>query len=276
MRKYLLLILLIGVVTTLYFVSSSSRGYCLFKPAPEAKKIERIKEGDQAIAIKEALGLLKIRKDSQALAIFKGVLVDQPDNLDALWGEAEVLRRSRDYKASESLLNEILKKSPGHTPSLISLAYIAYKDDKLEEALELINQVFANDQQDKSNQALAYMLMGAINSRRSAKSRFFNKIKYGLQIKRHFLKAATLAPDLPEVHLALGTFYLLAPAIMGKDLGRAIKELELAVKIAPGFATANARLAQCYKNKGMQDKYTFYISLAKSLDPENEVLRELE
>lgn len=276
MRKYLLSILLIGIVAIFYLIPSLNRGSCPFGPAPEAKKLERIKKGDQPIAIKEALRLLKIRKDNQALAIFKGVLVDEPNNLDALWGEAEVLRRSRDYKASESILNEILKKSPGHAPSLISLAYIAYKDDKLQEALELIDQVFANDHQDKNNQALAYMLMGVINSRRSAKSRFFNKIKYGIQIKRHFLKAASLAPDLPEVHLGLGTFYLLAPAIMGRDLDRAIEELELAVKIAPGFATANARLAQGYKNKGMQDKYTFYISLAKSLDPENEVLWELE
>lgn len=264
-------VLLIVILGTLALIAAFYFGWG--RKINKVKCIEKITRGQD---MRTGLELLRMRKDKEALAIFEKVLIDEPNNLDALWGEAEVLRRSRDYKASESILNEILKKNPGHAPSLISLAYIAYRDDKLQEALELINRVFANDHRDKNNQALAYMLMGAINSRRSAKSRFFNKIKYGIQIKRHFLKAESLAPDLPEVHLGLGTFYLLAPPIFGRNIDKAIEELELALKIAPDFATANARLAQGYKKKGMQDKYAFYISRAQRLDPENEVLQELK
>ena len=265
MKKYLVALCLIIAVSALFYFFLA-----------RARKIKCIERPLYSEAINSAIELLRVRKDDQALGIFERVLADEPGNLDALWGKAEVLRRSRSYKESEGILNEILKKNSGHAPSLISLSYIAYKDDKLPEAEQLITRVFVSDYADEDSQALAYMMLGAINSKRAAgKASFFNKIKYGMQIKCHFLRAEALAPDLPEVHLGLGTFYLLAPPVFGRDIDKAIKELELAVKIAPDFATANARLAQCYKKKGLQDKYAFHITRAKELDPDNELLKGL-
>lgn len=276
MRKYFLVTLvIIGLVAGLY-VARLNEGTCPFKPKPGAEKIECAKKDKPAKSLNNAFVLLKNRKDKDALAIFERILLTQPDNLDALWGKAEVLRRSRDYQESENLLNKILSKSPKHISSLISLAYIRYKDDQLNEARQLINQILATNSPDRENQALAYMMLGSINSRRSQKGWVFSKIIYGTQIKGYFLKAKELAPSLPEVHLGLGTFYLLAPAIVGGNLDKAFEELELAIKIAPDFATANARLAQAYKKKGLQDKYNFYINRAKILDPKNEVLKELK
>ncbi len=222
----------------------------------------------------QAFTLLRDRKDKEALGIFEQVLSATPDNLDALWGKAEVLRRARDYQQAQELLDKILEKNPGHIPSLISLAYLRYKDDRLNEALKLIHRVLRMDNLDKANKALAYMMLGTINSRRSSKGWFLNKITYGTQIKGYFLKAKELAPEFPEVHLGLGTFYLLAPAIAGGNLNKAFEELEYAVKIAPDFATANARLAQAYKEKGDLEKYNLYLNRAKELDPQNEVLHE--
>ncbi len=248
-----------------------NRGACPLRTVPAAGKIESIKEDN---SLKGAFILLKNRKDKEALAIFQRVLTSQPDSLDALWGKAEVLRRDRDYRQSEELLNKILNLNPKHIPALISLSYIRYKDDKLKEALRLVNQVLKINSLDKENQALAYMMLGSINSRRSQKGWFLSKVAYGTHIKSYFLRAKELAPELPEVHLGLGTFYLLAPAIIGGNLDNALQELELTVDIAPEFATANARLAQAYKKKGLQDKYNFYINRVKNLDPKNEVLNE--
>jgi tetratricopeptide (TPR) repeat protein len=278
LRKYLVVLLAIGwVITLLYFLPFKKKS-CPLEITSGAKKITCIKKAEQSGegSLNDAFSLLKSRNDNAALVIFDKVLIAQPDNLDALWGKAEVLRRIRDYKRSEVLLNGILKREPGHIPSLISLAYIRYKDDKLEEALQLVNLVLKNKCPDRENEALAYMMLGTINSRRTAKGWFFSKVRYGTQIKCFFLKAEELAPDLPEVHLGLGTFYLMAPAIVGGNLSKAIGELELAVRIAPGFATANARLAQGYKKKGDWEKYHFYLRRAKELDPENEVVREDE
>jgi tetratricopeptide (TPR) repeat protein len=239
----------------------------------KTEKTEGIKH---ARLINDALRLLKFRKDKDALDIFEKILISQPGNLDALWGKAEVLRRSRDYKQAETILNEILKKKPKHQPSLVSLAHLRYKEGKLNEALSLISLVLNNDDPDKDNAALAYIILGAINSSRAEKGGILDKIRYGVKIKRHFLKAKELVPDLPEARLALGTFYLLAPAVIGGNLDEAIKELEFTVKIAPDFATADARLAQAYKKKGDLGKYNLYIQRAKKLDPENEVLKEIK
>jgi len=234
-----------------------------------------LKEKKETRSLNEGLSLLKNRKDKEAIVIFENVLASQPDNLDALWGKAEVLRRGRNYQQSEELLRKILEKEPNHSSSLISLAYIRYKDDRLKDALKLINRALDGLILDKENQALCYMMLGVINSRRSEKGLFLSKIIYGTRIKSYFLRAKELSPDLPEVHLGLGTFYLLTPAIAGGNLDRAIEELGLAVEIAPDFATANARLAQAYKKKGDLEKYNFHIGRARQLDSHNEALKEI-
>ena len=225
--------------------------------------------------IDDAFILLKNRKDKEALVILEQVLDGDPGNLDALWGKAEALRRRRDYKEAQTLLNNILKQSPSHSSALLSLSYIRLKEDKLKDALKLVNRALVSSRSDKENQALAYVMLGTINASRAAGGGFFSKITYGLHIKGYFLKAKALAPDLPEPHLAIGTFYLSAPKIIGGNLDLAIRELEQAVRIAPGFATANARLAAAFKTKGNLGKYNYYLKRARELDPQNEIVREI-
>ena len=267
MKKFILLILIIISITALiYFLPRTC-------PLRQQEKITG-KNVIQDAQLERGLELLRIRKDKDALAIFEKILVTQPEDLDALWGKAEVARRLREYQQAEKLLNQILSNNPSHTSSLISLAYIRYKDDKLDESLKLVREALKQTDIDTRNKALAYMMLGSINGRRAKKGGFFSKLTYGTQIKNHFLKAKEIAPDLPEVHLGLGTFYLLAPAIAGGDLNKAVEELELTVKIAPEFATPHARLAQAYQKKGNAEKYNFHLNRAKELDSENEVLKE--
>lgn len=239
------------------------------------KRVECLKPTGQDTLIRNALALLKKRDDGAALKNFEAVLANAPDNINALWGKAEVLRRNRDYKESEGMLNKILSADKRHVPSLLSLAYIRYKDGGFSEGVSLVNRVLNMDYVEKEDTALAYILLGSINSKYAARGGFLNKVKYGTRIKGYFLKASKLSPDMPEGHLALGTFYLLAPAFAGGNINKAIQELETAFKIAPGFATVSARLAQVYKMQGQMDKFAYYFQRAKHLDPENEVLKEI-
>lgn len=271
-RFFSFFIIIIICIATLYFIFNLSKTPSSLRPIQSSVKILQ----DNNNSISHALALLRARKDNEALVIFDKLCLEQPQNIDALWGKAEVLRRRRDYKDSENILQGLLKNNPRHAASLISLAYIRYKDDELNEALKLINRALENKYLDKENQALCFMMLGTINSRRCFKGGLFSKIKYCTKIRSYFLKAKELGPDLPEVHLGLGTFYLLAPAIIGGNSERAFKELELALKLSPDFATANARLAQCYKKKGDLEKYNCYIKRTMQIDPENEVLREIK
>ena len=264
------------ILALAYLMLLQSKRQCPLLNSFSKQEASIFKEKKEAQSLEAGLSLLKNRRDKEALAVFETVLLAQPDNLDALWGKAEVLRRNRDYQQAEEILNKILSKTPKHVSSLISLAYIRYKDDRLKESFELVRQALKSGKLYRENRALAYMMLGSINGRRSAKGGFLSKVRYGTRIKFYFLKAKELAPDLPEAHLGLGTFYLLAPAIAGGNLDKAIEELEFAVKIAPDFATVNARLAQAYKKKGLVDKYNFHLGRAEALDPQNEALQEIK
>jgi tetratricopeptide (TPR) repeat protein len=275
MKKYLLIILFLGVVLAML---NFNQGSCplrkMLTPRFLGQETLKVEKDEMTRALDKALLLLKARKDSAALEILEKIILIEPENIQALWGKAEILRRNRNFKQAQEILNKILSEKSDHAASLISLSYIDYKHDRLSEAMALIKQALKIKNLSEEDKALAYMMLGSINSRRSAKGWIFSKIHYGLQIKGYFLKAKKLAPDSPEVHLSLGTFYLLAPAIVGGDLDKAGEELSLSVKMAPEFATANARLAQWYKKKGDLEKYDYYLKKAKILDSANEVVYE--
>ena len=278
MKKYILVLLVaVAAWAPLYIF----RNYqCPFKqvlapPVTEGKKTA-LPATDLSRSEDNFLNYLRLRKDVLALAEIEKILSLQPDDLSALWGKAEVLRRNYKFTESERILNRILALSPCHAPALISLSYIRYHDGKLNDALRLLKAVLDNPDLDRKDRTLAYMLMGSINAKRAAQGGLFSKIAYGTHVGGYFEKARALAADLSEVHLGLGAFYLLAPKIVGGGLDKAIQELEIAVKLTPDFATANARLAQAYKKKGDLEKYDFYLKQARGLDPENEVLKEIE
>lgn len=222
------------------------------------------------------LKYLKLRQDNLAQKEAEKILAIAPDDLCALWGKAEILRRTYKFTDAQKLLKQILAGCSGHAPSLISLAYIRYHDHKFPEALKLLKEALKQPDLDRENKAMAYMLIGSINAKRAMQGGFLSKVLYGTRIMGYFERALAFAPDLPEVHLGLGTFCLLAPKIAGGDVDRAIEELEWAVKLAPDFATPQARLAQAYKEKGNIEKYNFYLKRAKELDPDNEVAKEIE
>ena len=273
MKKYLFWVLIASALFLMLFLESKRQ--CPLSKSSPRQESTSLKEREEIKPLAEGLSLLKYRKDKEAAAIFEAILLKEPYNPDALWGKAEALRRQRDYQQAEESLTKILAQEPRHISALISLAYIRYKDDRLNEALKLIDNALDCQNINRENQALCYMMLGTINSRRSGKGTFLNKVIYGTRIKSYFLRAKELCPDLPEVRLGLGTFYLLAPAIVGGSLDKAIVELEETIKMAPDFATANARLAQAYRKKGFLDKCELYLKRAQELDPENEALQEM-
>lgn len=274
MKKIILVSLILIAAIVPFFIFKNIT--CPFKRQPGIQIIKSIEKDKTTKLLNEALVSLKFRKDRDALVIFEMILLEQPDNLDALWGKAEILRRAYNFEEAEKIFNDVLVKCPGHASSLISLSYIRYHDNKFSEALKILKQVLKQLDLERENKALAYMLIGSINAKKASLGGFFCKVVYGTRIKGCFEKAKSIAPDLAEVRLGLGSFYLLAPKIAGGDVDRAIEELECAVQLTPDFATANARLAQAYRKKQILDKYNFYLQRAKELDPDNEVVKEIE
>lgn len=273
MKKYILVLLILIAVAAPFFIFKDR--YC-----PLSTVLIKDDKPIHAIDLKtnqtNMLKHLKYRKDKLALAEAEEILSQEPSDLCALWAKAEVLRRTYKFKESESLLNRVLTQSPDHAPSLISLSYIRYHNNEFEEGLKLLKRMLSQPDLDKESEALAYMLVGSINAKKVSLGGWFSKIVYGFRIKSYFEKAKALSPDLSEIRLGLGSFYLLAPSIIGGDIDKAVEELQCAVELTPDFATASARLAQAYKKKGNLEKYNFYLKRTEELDPENEILKALK
>jgi len=275
-KSTVFLFLSIGLITVfLYFKPGAELPASPVQPALKLCKPAQAKI-DLNACRDNFLVLLKVRNDAAALAEIEKVLAVNSADIEALWGKAEVLRRGYSFAESEKILQQVLSQNPGHTSSLISLSYIRYHDGRFEEALALLKKVLGQRNLSRENKALSYMLIGSINAKKASLGGLFSKVVYGTHIRGYFEKAKHLAPDLSEVYLGLGTFYLLAPRIVGGDTQRAIVELETAVRLTPEFATANVRLAQAYKKKGNMEKYNFYFQQAQRLDPNNEILKELK
>ncbi|MBU1727016.1 MAG: tetratricopeptide repeat protein [Candidatus Omnitrophica bacterium] len=266
-----ILVVLLVVFWAVVLIPRLNKKFFRLKQAP-AVRTEFVKP---PVSLKDAMVLLRNRKDAQALAIFEEVLVREPSNTEALWAKAEILRRRSKYNESETILNQVLKSDPEYLPAMISMSYIEYKTGSANEALRLINKVLENPKKNREDEALALIMLGTINKKRSSEGWLFDKIRFGTKIKGYLIQANKIAPELPEAHFALGSFYLLAPSVIGGDLNKAIDELKLAVEIAPDFASANARLAQAYKKSGDLADYEFFLKKARELEPDNEVLKEM-
>lgn len=277
MKRYQWILLIVAIVIGAWvFLPKSKLNVCRIVPAPKPLQAAQLMKPavDSDTTLRDALIQLKSRKDKEAMALFDKVLAGNPANADALWGKAEVLRRSYDFTDSEAILIKVFEVNKKHLSSLITLSYIRYKQEKLNDARDLVMKVLADDKLDRENEAMAYMMLGAINGRRAEKSWLFGKVAYGTQIECYFLKAKEIAPDLPEVRLGLGAFYLKAPGFVGGDVDKAIEEFVAATKMTPEFATPYARLAQAYKKKGNMKLCNFYKAKTIELDPENEVIKE--
>lgn len=272
MKKYILVLLILFVAVAAFLIIKKSSP--INPPAKDNKDI--IRNVDLKASQGNLLKFLRQRNDALASREIKRILSAEPENLPALWAKAEVLRRAYEFEEAEKLLHKILTTEADYAPALISLSYIKYHSSDFNGALGLLNPLLKRADLEDENQALVYMLLGSINAKRASAGGVFSKIIYGTHIRGFFEKAKSLGPDLSEVRLGLGTFYLLAPKIIGGNVDKAIEELTYAIKLAPDFATPHARLAQAYQKKGDLENYNFYLQRTEELDPENEVLREIE
>ena len=221
------------------------------------------------------LGLvyLDLHQDQEAYQIFNGLLVSNPDMVEATWGLAESLRRKHDIIKAESLLNEAIKVDSQFAPALISLAYIKYSKMDFAGSVRLALKVIQQgpDKMDLSNYVRAYCLYAGSKGMIAYYGGLLSKLVNGLAVKSNLDKAHRLQPDSPAVLFGLGSYYLLAPAIAGGDKTKAEKYFNQALKADPLLADVYVRLAQLAKIEGDKQKYDFYLNKALEIDPQNEL-----
>ncbi len=223
------------------------------------------------------LGLtyLNEHKDKDAQRVFSEIDAKDPK---AKWGLAEVLRRGRDYKKSEEMLQEVIKENPDFAPAYISLAYIRYIRRNFSESLRLAHKVMdlRLDNVDASSYVRACLIAAASRGMLAHYGGPLAKILNGNAAKSNIMKAESLQPDSAEVMLGVGSYYLLAPAFVGGNIDKALDYLERAVKKDSLLADAYVRLAQVYKLKGEYQLYEKNIEEALRIDPQNELALDIK
>ncbi len=222
------------------------------------------------------LGLvyLNLHKDQEAGETFNKIRTQEPDSLKAKWGAAEVLRRSHELSSSERLLQEVLKKDPDFSPAIISLAYIRYIQLKFEEAVRLARQVEVKGQEgvDLSNYVRAILLIAGAKGMIAHYGGPLSKAINGTAVLPRLWKAEKLQPDSAGAAFGLGSFYFLAPGVVGGSKAKAEEHFKKTIELDPYFVEAYVRLAQLYSVKGDKKKYREYLQKAQEIDPQNEIL----
>ncbi|MBD3263806.1 MAG: hypothetical protein GF375_01735 [Candidatus Omnitrophica bacterium] len=226
------------------------------------------------------LGLvyLNLHQDEEAEETFRKILDIDISSIPAQWGVAEALRRRYDCEVCERLLNEIIKASPQFWPAYNSLAYLKFLQGEFDETAKLAYKVIKQDKNevDLSNYVRAHGLFAGSKGMIAHYGGPVSKIVNGRLILPYLKKAQSLKPDSAIVYFGMGTYYLLVPEAFGRDLDRAEKNLKKAIEADPYFVDAYVRLAQVYKTKGDEERYSELMEEASSIDAKNPLVSDIK
>jgi tetratricopeptide (TPR) repeat protein len=226
------------------------------------------------------LGLvyLNMYKINEADGVFLDMLQLNPKSVEAKWGHAEVLRRRHRLDQSRVILGEIVKQNPEFSPASITLGYLLYEKKDYDGAIRLAIRVLKQGpgKVDLSNYVRAYLIIASSKGMIALAGGPFSKLINGMQVLPYLKKAEKLEPESAGVAFGLGSYYVLAPPFTGGDKKKGLGYLEKAVRLDPQFVDVYARLAEFYQAQGDRERYHFYLNKAQELDPENELLLEVE
>lgn len=249
------------------------------KTGPPAALMQ-LKNNPDSIDNLYILGLvyLNLHRDKEAGEVFVRIIDSNPQIIEAKWGLAEALRRRHDLEKSEVLLEEVINANPEFSPAYVTLAYIRYRDFKLDDAVKLASRVIQQGRVrvDLSNYTRAYLIIGGAKGMIAHYGGPLSKFINGTAVSPNLRKAQELQPDSAGVMFGMGSFYLLAPAFAGGDLKKAEEYLKKAVEIDPLFADAYVRLGQFYKATGKEEEYRKYLDRALEIDPGNELANDIK
>jgi tetratricopeptide (TPR) repeat protein len=242
--------------------------------------LDAVQKNPESLESLYVLGLVYLNeyKVEEAESTFRRMLEIDLSSIEAQWGVAECLRRRRVCGQCIRLLDEIMASHPEFAPAYISAAYIKYISMDFESSADLSYAVIklGPDRVDLTNYVRAYGLYAGAKGMIAHYGGPLSKVINGRAVLPALRKAQKLDPDAPSVLFGLGSYYMLIPAVFGRDLEKAEEYLLQAIAKDPLFADVYARLAQLYRAQGDYEKYKQFIKKALQLDPRNEIALDIE
>lgn len=225
----------------------------------------------------EAVYYLRNNNIKLARKNFQDVLQISPDNIFAKWGLAEILRLEHEYEESTRLIEELLIQDERFYPTYVSLAYIKYISHNTNESIDLLNKLFGLQvEMDVDTLVRAHSIYAAAKGIIAYNAGPLTKAVNGMAVLHHLKHARELKPDSAETLFGYGSYYMLIPNVLGRDMDKAKEFIEKAIGADPNMPEPYVRLAQIYKQSGHVDKYNFLIDKALSIDPQNELALDIK
>jgi len=226
------------------------------------------------------LGLVYLNRHETARAreAFEKILDGNPDSREGRWGMAEVYRREHRYDKSRELLNQLIEEYPDYASPVISLAYVNYVNMDFPAAAQWAARAInlGDDRLDRNNFLRAHGLYAAAKGMIAYYGGPLSKVINHAAVVRHLNIIEERAPEHPVVTFGIGSYHMLIPPVLGRDLEKAREYLEKTIEADPLFPDPYVRLAQIYRIKGDRQKYRDLITKALELDPKNELALDIE
>ena len=132
------------------------------------------------------------------------------------------------------------------------------------------------DKVDETNFVRAHCLYAGAKGMIAHYGGPLSKALNGAAVMRHIKIAGKIQPESAAVYFGLGSYYLLIPAIFGRDLDKAQGYLTQAITIEPKMADVYVRLAQVYRMRGSEKEFQMYLDKALEIDPGNELALDIK
>ena len=241
---------------------------------------EELQKDPESLEAKYVLALTYLNEHNKdkAYPLFVEILEENPSNIAAQWGVADIVRRNHDLDQAREQLMDIITQDKTFAPAYISLSYLRFMQAEFADSLRyaILARKLGRKNIDLSNYKRAYLMEGGARGMVVHYGGPISKIINGFRVLPTLKRAEKLKPDDAEVYYGLGAFYLLAPKFLGGNLDKALDYLKKSIMADPLFVDPYVRLAQAYNLKGDKEKYDEYLGIALKLDPQNELALDIK
>lgn len=190
--------------------------------------------------LERAMALRAAYHIKQSIEVIESSFGPQPADPQISLVLAGYYNEIKAHAHSLALYQSVLARRPGDATALVGVADELAWTKRSPEAIALCRKVLGR--RDASREALAkarVVLIGAEASEAYGHG-IVSLIHYAFGVLPALKEAASTDPQSPEVHFALGRYYLHAPAFLGGDAHKAASELDLARRLDPYDFTIRA------------------------------------
>jgi tetratricopeptide (TPR) repeat protein len=213
--------------------------------------------GIKAQSLQEGINHLNADRFKSAIAVFKGLLAVNPNNIEATYWLGQTYLDNDVNDSARMVYEKALMTSANAPLLLVGMGHVELLDHKKSEARQRFEAAITMTKNKKGDDPVILYAIGRANV--DAKD---GDVVYAIEK----LEAAALKdPKNPEIFLQLGNAY--RKARPGEGGGQAYTNYKKAQELNPNYAVASLRLAKLFESQRNWEFVLQYLNEAVAKDP---------